>query len=240
MKKPVGYICEPCEILTIELIQRIEEAHENFQVFGVGVYSDKFFLELNGRQPIKSYTDRAKLVSALKGVDFVFELDENTDIDPELNFCDSSTVVELDKPYHVGYAPGTYDLFHEGHLEHLTDVKSLCDILVVGVNSDDLVWENKHKKVAIHQNERAEIVRNLDFVDYVFIVEDNLKSLQLEECYKLCQKEVDVIFMGSDLKDSNAHNDTNVPILFTERDPVLMQRRSSTFYRKAIEKLSKK
>ena len=40
MKKPVGYICEPCEILTIELIQRIEEAHKEFKVVGVGIYSD--------------------------------------------------------------------------------------------------------------------------------------------------------------------------------------------------------
>ena len=124
MRKPVWYICELCEILTVELIQRIEEAHEKFKIVGIGIYSDNLFVALNGRKPIKKYADRAKLVSALKGVDFVFELDESTDLDSELNICsDSSTGISLNKPYHVGYAPGTYNLFHEGHLEHLTEAK---------------------------------------------------------------------------------------------------------------------
>ena len=27
--------------------------------------------------------------------------------------------IKAKKKYHVGYAPGTYDLLHEGHMEHL-------------------------------------------------------------------------------------------------------------------------
>ena len=34
---------------------------------------------------------------------------------------------------------GTYDLFHQGHLEHLTEAFSKCEILVVGINDDELV-----------------------------------------------------------------------------------------------------
>ena len=239
--KPVGYICEPCEILTVELIQRIEEAHEKFKIVGIGIHSDNFFVALNGRKPIKKYADRAKLVSALKGVDFVFELDESTDLDSELNICSSSsTGIVLNKPYHVGYAPGTYDLFHEGHLEHLTEAKMLCDILVVGVNGDSIIWDYKKKHARMHEEERSKIVRNLGFVDYVFVVEKMQKSTEVQKAAEICGAPVDVLIYGSDLRYVDTKNDTNLPVIFTERDPEVMKHRSSTFYRKAIEKLSLK
>ncbi len=238
MKKPVGYIYSACEFLTIELIQRIEEAHKEYKAVGVGVYSDEFFLNQNGRNPIKSYNDRSKLVKALKGVDFVFKVDSENEIKEFPMEMDESTKIDFPKPYHVAYAPGTYDLFHEGHLEHLREVKAVCDILIVGVNSDELVWKNKKKKTKISEDERCNIIAKLDFVDYSFIIRKNLKSYETQQCTKLSGKPVDVIFFGSDLRNVDVHNDTNIPILFTERDPLLMQIRSSTYYRKILEKLS--
>lgn len=241
MKKPVGYICEPCEFLTIELIQRIEDAHKEFKTVGVGIHSDDFFVELNGRNPIKTYEDRASLVSALKGVDFIFELTSKEDLDSSnITYTSVVSSVELPKPYHVAYAPGTYDLFHEGHMSHLKEVKSLCDILVVGVNSDSLVWDNKKKKTKVKENERLDVVKNLDFVDYVFLIEKNQKSYEIKCCTDLVNEPVDVIFFGSDLRNADVHNDTKIPILFTERDPILMKRRSSSYYRQVLEELKSK
>lgn len=237
MKKAIGYICAPCEFITVELIQRIEEAHKKFKVVGVGVHSDNFFLQQNGRKPIKKYEDRSNLVKALKGVDFVFELDSENDIDISDLPIDTTTSIDFPKQYRVAYAPGTYDLFHEGHLEHLKEVRTLCEILIVGVNSDEVVWKNKAKKTKISEKHRLNIISNLDFVDYSFIIEKNLKSYEVQRCTELCGLPVDVIFFGSDIRNVDIHNDTNVPILFTERDPVLMKMRSSTYYRKVLEEL---
>ena len=39
----------------------------------------------------------------------------------------------------IGYTSGVYDLFHIGHLNILNNAKSLCDKLIVGVSSDNLV-----------------------------------------------------------------------------------------------------
>lgn len=240
--KTVGYLCEPCEFITVELIQKIEEYRKEYQVIGIAIHSDKLFFELNGRKPIKSYEDRAQLAKAFRGVDFVFELNSESDINCQLalNYDGlSSTTVDLEKPHHIIYAPGTYDLFHEGHMAHLNEVKTLCDILVVGVNSDELVYLNKGKIPKLDENARLSIISNLEIIDYSFILTSNLKSLANKWCKENIGEPIDAIFLGSDLRGQDLSNDTNIPVFFTERDPYLMERRSSTYYRQVLSELQK-
>ena len=66
----------------------------------------------------------------------------------------------------VGYTSGVFDLFHIGHLNLLKNAKGLCDKLIVGVTTDELV-SYKNKKSVIPFSERIEIVRNIKFVDAV-------------------------------------------------------------------------
>ncbi len=67
----------------------------------------------------------------------------------------------------IGYAPGVYDLFHVGHLNILRQAKSLCDVLVAGVVSDEMCRRAKGFSPVIPVDERLEIVRHVDFVDAV-------------------------------------------------------------------------
>ena len=64
----------------------------------------------------------------------------------------------------IGYTAGVFDLFHVGHLNMLKNAKAMCDKLIVGVTTDELV-SYKHKKAVIPFEERLEIVRNIKFVD---------------------------------------------------------------------------
>ena len=67
-------------------------------------------------------------------------------------------------------ANGCFDLFHVGHIRYLAGAKALGDILVVGINSDEQVQKLKgEKRPFMPENERAEIVSALRFVDYVTI-----------------------------------------------------------------------
>lgn len=96
-----------------------------------------------------------------------------------------------DKKNIIGYTSGVYDLFHIGHLNLLKNAKGLCDQLIVGVTSDELV-SYKNKKAVIPHNERMEIVRNIKFVDAV-VPQNDMDKFKMWERLKF-----DVMFVGDD------------------------------------------
>lgn len=70
----------------------------------------------------------------------------------------------------VVLANGCFDLFHAGHIRYLAGAKDLGGILVVGINSDEQVRKLKGaNRPYISEDERAEIVSALRFVDFVII-----------------------------------------------------------------------
>ncbi len=91
----------------------------------------------------------------------------------------------------VGYTTGVFDLFHIGHLNLLRNAKALCDKLVVGVTTDELV-SYKYKKAVIPFEERMEIVRALEYVDAV-IPQEDMDKLAVWDKVKF-----DVMFVGDD------------------------------------------
>ncbi len=91
----------------------------------------------------------------------------------------------------IGYAAGVFDLFHIGHLNLLKNAKGLCDKLIVGVTTDDLVLY-KGKRSFIPFEDRIEIVRNIKYVDAAIPQYDMDK---LTMCKKLGAS---VLFVGDD------------------------------------------
>ena len=91
----------------------------------------------------------------------------------------------------IGYTSGVFDLFHIGHLNLLRNAKGMCDKLIVGVTTDELV-SYKNKKAVIPHNERMEIVRSIEYVDAVVPQEDMDKF----ETWK--RLKFDVMFVGDD------------------------------------------
>ena len=78
----------------------------------------------------------------------------------------------------IGYAPGVYDLFHIGHLNVLRQARQLCEVLVAGVVSDDVVERTKGVTPFVPLAERLEIVGAIDIVDQVYaeVTTDKLDS----------------------------------------------------------------
>ena len=94
----------------------------------------------------------------------------------------------------IGYTAGVFDMFHVGHLNLLRQAKDLCEFLIVGVNSDELVSEYKHKQTIINQKQRCEIVKSIRYVDKAEIV----NTLDKKDAWK--KFKFDVLFIGDDWK----------------------------------------
>jgi len=96
----------------------------------------------------------------------------------------------------VGYTSGVFDLFHIGHLNILRNSKSMCDHLIVGVSTDDLVVKYKKKNPIIPMLERIEILRHIIYVDTV-IVQEDMDKMKMWRRLKF-----NILFVGDDWFDT--------------------------------------
>lgn len=104
------------------------------------------------------------------------------------------------KKYKIGYVQGTFDMFHIGHLNILKNAKSVCDYLIVGVNSNQLIQDYKHKSAIIDEEERVEIVRQIKYVDEAHIVSNRDKLEALDKFH------YNALIMGDDWKNTDFYN----------------------------------
>lgn len=241
----LGYVTGIYDILRQSDMKKIDEAiqknlEKNNEYFAIGIYNDELCKTL-GYEVLKSIQERMKIAKYLSGVDFIFEV---SSIDP-LEIKEVAQVAlqkylleveqeEDKKEYDIVYAPGTYDLFHVGHLENLLEAARKSERVIVGVKSDDLVREHKGRDPIMSSLERIEILRHFSFVDnvYEYYTRDPHSAARwIKSKYK---KPVDAIFLGSDLKE-DFKDIKDIKIVFTDRDEKIMKNRSTTAY---IQKLT--
>jgi len=96
----------------------------------------------------------------------------------------------------IGYTSGVFDLFHIGHLNILRNSKSMCDHLIVGVSTDELVYEYKKKWPIIPFLERVEILRHIRYVDTT-IAQEDMDKMKMWRRLKF-----NIMFVGDDWIDT--------------------------------------
>jgi rfaE bifunctional protein nucleotidyltransferase chain/domain len=82
----------------------------------------------------------------------------------------------------VVFTNGCFDLLHIGHVRYLETARSLGDLLVVGINSDDSIKQIKGPlRPIVPEGERCELLAALQCVDYVctFDTPDPLPLIKL-------------------------------------------------------------
>ena len=100
----------------------------------------------------------------------------------------------------IGYTTGVFDLFHVGHVNILKNARLNCDFLIVGVTTDELSEEVKHKKPVIPFDERIEIVKSIRYVDKV-VAQTSMDKMAAFYKYKF-----DVMIVGDDWKGTPKWN----------------------------------
>lgn len=98
--------------------------------------------------------------------------------------------------YKKGYTVGTFDLFHVGHLNLLKEAKKYCEYLIVGIHSDEWVYQCKKHNTIIPYNERAEIISSIKYVDEI-VKNTGLSKIQAWNEYRF-----NVAFIGDDWKNT--------------------------------------
>lgn len=100
----------------------------------------------------------------------------------------------------IGYTTGVYDMFHIGHLNILRRAKEQCDYLIVGVSTDELVKDYKHKIPVIPFEQRKAIVESIKYVDKVVPQSSMNKFAAWQELH------FDVMFHGDEWKGTELYN----------------------------------
>ena len=137
------------------------------------------------------------------------------------------------KKYKIGYTTGVFDMFHIGHLNILKRAKEQCDVLIVGVSTDELVETYKHKTPIVPFNERIEIVKAIKYVDQVIPQTSMDKLTAWEEIH------YDALFHGSDWKGSNMYEEIELKLKNVGADMVFLPHTEGTSSTMLSEKLGK-
>lgn len=93
----------------------------------------------------------------------------------------------------IAFTNGCFDILHIGHVRYLREARKTADILVLALNSDASVKKIKgEKRPLVPQDDRAEIMAALEFIDFVTIF-DETTPLELINLLK-----PDVLIKGGD------------------------------------------
>ena len=91
----------------------------------------------------------------------------------------------------VVYTSGTFDMLHANHLKMLEYARSLGDILIVGVNTDELVASYKSQPI-IPFEERIALIKALTYPDIV------IPQKSLNHADKVKRLHFDIFVVGDD------------------------------------------
>lgn len=136
------------------------------------------------------------------------------------------------KKYKIGYVQGSFDMFHIGHLNIIKNAKSICDYLIVGVNSDEFMYSYKHKHPIIPAKERIEIIKALKYVDEAHIVNNRNKLEALEKFH------YNALIMGDDYKGTQFYNEVEKELKEKKVDIIYFPYTKTTSSTMIREKLS--
>lgn len=91
------------------------------------------------------------------------------------------------------YTGGTFDLFHDGHVNLLKRCKLLADKVVVSLNSDDFIFNYKKSYPIMNYEQRKIILESCIYVDLVI---PNINGANSKT--SILEINPDIIAIGSD------------------------------------------
>ncbi|MFL2915687.1 MAG: D-glycero-beta-D-manno-heptose 1-phosphate adenylyltransferase, partial [Nitrospinia bacterium] len=193
-----------------QLISIPTVAKEVFDVTGAGdtvisVFSMAVFVGFDYQEAAWLSNMAASVVVGKVGT-AVVTLEEINEFLQEEMLRTSNTILKLDElkkiismakssDKKVVFTNGCFDIIHGGHIEFLQKAKSLGDILVVGLNTDQSVKYLKGENRPIkNEKERANILSALKYIDYITLFNETTPEKLIREI------QPDILVKGDDYK----------------------------------------
>ena len=98
----------------------------------------------------------------------------------------------------VGFTCSTFDLLHAGHVQMLRDAKSVCDYLIVGLQTDPTIDRKDKNKPIQSIVERYVQLQAVKYVDEIITYSTEKDLEDILSMYKL-----DVRIVGEEYRDKN-------------------------------------
>ncbi|MBI2662862.1 HAD-IIIA family hydrolase [Candidatus Woesearchaeota archaeon] len=81
----------------------------------------------------------------------------------------------------IGFTSGAFDILHAGHIDYLYKAKEVCDVLILGLNSDESIKKYKDQNRPINNFKfRAKVACSLEMIDFVFGFEEVNNNINVE------------------------------------------------------------
>lgn len=91
-----------------------------------------------------------------------------------IDWLSLSEIRDTHKGEIIGFASGSFDLSHAGHVLFFEDCKRLCDVLVIMVGNDKVIRELKGKdRPILNETVRVKSIDAMKPVDYTFLDVNN-------------------------------------------------------------------
>ena len=118
----------------------------------------------------------------------------------------------------IGFTCSTFDLLHAGHIQMLRDAKSVCDYLIVGLQTDPTIDRKEKNKPIQSIVERYVQLQAVKYVDEIicYSTENDLEDI-------LAMYQIDIKIMGVEYRDKDFTGKDlcrkrNIQLYFNERD----------------------
>jgi len=115
----------------------------------------------------------------------------------------------------VGITVGAFDLCHAGHILTFKECKTVCDYLIIGLQSDPTIDRPEKNKPVMSLEEREIILNAIKYVDEVVVYDT---ESQLYDLLKKNDLGIDIRIIGMDWKGKEyTGHDLPMPVYFNSR-----------------------
>jgi len=145
-----------------------EEVEEILEIIEKKILSTIYVCQINGNESFKTIRENTMLSD--------IQINEKIDqlIIKNLVNEDKITLTEIGRDsLRIVLAGGVFDIIHPGHISTLNAAKTLGDVLVVVVATDNTAIKMKKRNPIHNQEQRQELVNSLGVVDLCLIGQEN-------------------------------------------------------------------